>query len=243
MIALALFCGACSAGAAEVQVAVAANFAAPMARIAQAFAAQSGHHAVVSVGATGQLYAQIRNGAPFEVFLAADAATPAKLEDEGLAVAGQRFTYATGKLVLYSATPGYVDDHGAVLKTGKFAHLALANPATAPYGAAGQQVLQSLGLLDVLRPRIVQGESIGQAFQFVASGNVELGFVALSQAAPPGQGPGGSMWIVPQDLYRPILQDAVLLKKGEGHEAASALLRFLRSDAARDIIRAYGYGT
>jgi molybdate transport system substrate-binding protein len=240
--ALALLTCAWVARAADVQVAVAANFAAPVARIAEAFNRQTGHHAVVVIGSTGQLYAQIKNGAPFEILLAADAATPKRLEDEALAVAGQRFTYATGKLVLYSARPGFVDGQGEVLRNGNFAHLALANPATAPYGAAGQQALRALGLLEAVRPRIVQGESIGQTFEFVVSGNAELGFVALSQAAPPSRPQTGSMWLVPQELYAPILQDAVLLKPGEGHEAALAFLRFLRSDPARAIIRAYGYG-
>jgi len=240
--ALALFACALLARAADVQVAVAANFAAPVARIAEVFERQTAHHAVVVIGSTGQLYAQIKNGAPFEILLAADAATPKRLEDEALAVAGQRFTYATGKLVLYSTRPGYVDGQGEVLRNGNFAHLALANPATAPYGTAGQQALRALGLLEAVRPRIVQGESIGQTFEFVVSGNAELGFVALSQAAPPSRPQTGSMWLVPQELYAPILQDAVLLKPGEGHEAALAFLRFLRSDPARAIIRAYGYG-
>ncbi len=231
-----------AARADEVQVAVAANFAGPAEKIAAQFERDTGHKAVISVGSTGKFYAQIRNGAPFEVLLAADQTTPQKLQDEGLALADQRFTYASGKLVLFSATPGFVDDAGAVLKGGRFLHLSLANPATAPYGAAAIETLQALGLLEQLRPRFVQGDSIGQAFEFVATGNAELGFVALSQVAAPDTPRGGSWWVVPQALYRPILQDAVLLKAGAGHPAARAFLDFLRSERTKRLIRSYGYG-
>ncbi len=240
-VALAWCLAMPAALAGEVQVAVAANFSAPMQEIAARFARDTGHKAVVVVGATGQLYAQIHSGAPFEVLLSADAQTPAKLEGEGQTVPGQRFTYAVGKLVLYSARPGYVDKRGEVLSKGGFAHLALANPKTAPYGAAGQEALQALGLFDAIAPKIVQGESISQTFQFIATGNAELGFVALSQVAPPGQAVPGSWWEVPQELYKPIRQDAVLLKKGEEQAAALALMNYLRSEGARAVIRAYGY--
>lgn len=239
--ALMLLAWALPALADEVQVAVAANFSAPMQQIAAGFARDTGHKAVVVTGATGQLYAQVHNGAPFQVLLAADAQTPRQLEEEGLGVPGQRYTYAIGKLVLYSSRPGYVDARGEVLKGGSFAHLALANPRTAPYGAAGAEVLKALGLWTAVEPKIVQGESVAQTFQFISSGNAELGFVALSQVAPPGQPVPGSWWEVPAELYSPIRQDAVLLKKGEGQPAAVALMAYLRSDAARAIIRAYGY--
>jgi molybdate transport system substrate-binding protein len=230
-----------AAHAAEVQVAVAANFAAPMARIAEAFRAASGHTLKLSSGATGKFHAQVVAGAPFEVLLAADAATPRQLVDSGHALAGSRFTYAIGRLVLWSATPGLVDDQGAVLVSGRFAHLAIANPRTAPYGAAAMQVLRARGLAPSLRPKLVTGESIAQAYQFVATGNAELGFVAWSQLAVPGQPVQGSWWRVPQALHDPIRQDAVLLVDGQHNPAALALLDFLRSDAARAIIRAYGY--
>jgi molybdate transport system substrate-binding protein len=240
-VALAfLFC-AVSVQADEVQVAVAANFAGPMAKIAAEFAHDTGHKAVTSIGSTGKFYAQIKNGAPFYVLLAADQATPQKLQDEGLLVEGQRFTYAVGKLVLYSARPGFVDGEGKVLKVGNFGHLALANPKTAPYGAAGTEALKSMGLMESLQSKIVQGDSIGQAFDFVATGNAELGFVALSQVAPPDKTIPGSWWVVPAGLYKPIRQDVVLLKAGEGHAAARALMDYLRSAKIKALIRSYGY--
>lgn len=230
-----------AARAGDVQVAVAANFAAPMEKIAADFAADTGHKAVVASGSTGKFYTQIKNGAPFEVLLAADDETPKKLEAEGLAVAGSSRTYAIGKLALYSAKPGYVDAQGEVLKKGTFQHLSVANPKLAPYGAAGMETLKALGLEQTLAPRIVQGENIAQAFQFVATGNAELGFVALSQISNPAQPAAGSWWVVPASLYTPIRQDAVLLKKGEGQAAAAALLEYLKSDKARAVIRSFGY--
>lgn len=230
-----------AAHAGEVQVAVAANFAAPMEKIAAGFAADTGHKAVVATGSTGKFYTQIKNGAPFEVLLAADDETPKKLEADGLAVAGSSRTYAIGKLALYSTRPGYVDAQGEVLKKGSFQHLALANPKLAPYGAAAMQTLKALGLEQALAPRIVQGENIAQAWQFVATGSAELGFVALSQISNPAQPAAGSWWIVPASLYTPIRQDAVLLKKGEGQAAAAALLEYLKSDKARALIRSFGY--
>lgn len=226
-----------------VQVAVAANFAAPVARIAEAFQAASGHTLKLSSGATGKFHAQIVAGAPFEVLLAADTRTPQQLVASGHAVAASRFTYATGRLVLWSATPGVVDPQGAVLATGRFEHLAIANPKTAPYGSAAMQVLRARGLAERLTPKLVTGESIAQAFQFVATGNARLGFVALSQLSTPGRQPSGSMWLVPADLHEPIRQDAVLLRAGANSPAALAWLAYLRSDAARAIIRAYGYET
>jgi molybdate transport system substrate-binding protein len=226
----------------EVQVAVAANFAVPMRRIADDFAKQTGHHASLAVGATGTFYAQVENGAPFEVLLAADEATPQKLEERGLAVPGSRFVYARGKLVLWSPKAGYVDGAGAVLHVGSFEHLAVANPKLAPYGAAAMETLGALGLLERLRPKLLFGESIAQTQQFVATANAELGFVALSQVIASSAPPSGSYWIVPQSLYAPIVQDAVLLQKGADHKAARALCEYLKSPAAKDVIRSFGYG-
>lgn len=233
--------GFLSAHAGEVQVAVAANFAGPFQKIAAVFQAETGHATKVSVGSTGKFYTQIKEGAPFEVLLAADQETPKKLEEEGLAVKGQGFTYAKGKLVLWSAKEGFVDDKGAVLKKGGFSHLALANPKLAPYGAAGLETLKAMGLSDAVSPKIVQGDNIAQTFQFISTGNAELGFVALSQVASPEKPAGGSYWLVPAKLYSPIMQDAVLLKKGEANAAAAALLKFLKGDKAHIIIKAFGY--
>jgi molybdate transport system substrate-binding protein len=233
-----------TADASEVQVAVAANFARPMERLAADFEHDTGHHAVVSTGATGALFAQIEKGAPFEVFLSADRVTPEKLERDGFAVTGTRRTYAVGTLVLWSAKPGYVDAAGAVLEGGSFQHLAIANPKLAPYGAAAMETLAALGLSDALRPKIVQGESIAQTFQFVASGSAEIGFVALSQVVSPGGGPAaaqGSYWVVPATLHAPIQQDAVVLRKGADSAAAKALLAYLASSKAREVIRSFGY--
>ena len=244
-VALAALVLAASSGtpawAGQVQVAVAANFAAPMARIAEAFTAQTGHAVRLSSGSTGKFYAQIVAGAPFELLLAADASTPQRLVDEGHALASSRFTYAVGRLVLWSATPGFVDDQGAVLGAGRFAHLAIANPKVAPYGRAALQVLRARGLDTRLAPKFVIGESIAQAFKFVATGNAELGFVALSQVQMPGKVLAGSMWLVPETLHEPIRQDAVLLQAGAGNAAATALLAYLRSPAAHELMHAFGY--
>ncbi|RST55502.1 molybdate ABC transporter substrate-binding protein [Variovorax sp. MHTC-1] len=229
--------------AAEVQVAVAANFFAPMKAIAAEFEKASGHKAMLSSGATGKFYAQIRSGAPFDVFLAADEETPDRLDKENATVAGSRFTYATGKLVLWSARPDVVDAKGEVLRSAKFAHIALAAPKLAPYGAAAVETLTRLGLLAQLEPRFVQGESIGQAFSFVYTGNAELGFVALSQVWENGKLKSGSAWIVPAQLHSPIRQDAVLLARGKDNAAAAALIAYLKSDAAKAVIRSFGYDT
>ena len=225
----------------DVQVAVAANFSAPMQAIARAFEQSSGHRVIAAYGATGQFYAQINNGAPFEVLLAADDSTPAKLESEGLGVAGSRFTYAIGTLALWSPMEGYVDDQGAVLKTNQFRHLAIANPKTAPYGLAATQVLAKLGLTQAMAPKLVEGQNIAQTIQFVASGNAELGFVALAQVYKEGQITSGSAWQVPAELHEPIRQDALLLAKGKDNPAAKALLDYLRSEEAAAVIRTYGY--
>ncbi|OYU00322.1 MAG: molybdate ABC transporter substrate-binding protein [Burkholderiales bacterium PBB1] len=231
-----------NANAGEVSVAVAANFAGPLAKIGEGFSATTGHTLKVSSGATGKFYSQILSGAPFEVLLAADDETPRKLIAEGHAVAGSSHTYAIGKLVLWSAQPGYVDDQGAVLAAGTYAHLAIANPKVAPYGRAAVEVLKARSLGNAVAPRLVTAESIAQAYQFVATGNAELGFVALSQVAVPDKPVTGSYWLVPPALYGEIRQDAVLLKTGENNPAATALLAYLKSPAAQAVIRSYGYG-
>lgn len=243
---LALFALALSlaalARAGEVQVAVASNFAGPMARIGEAFTAATGHTLKVSTGATGKFYAQILHGAPFEVLVAADDETPKKLVAEGHAVAGSQFTYALGRLVLWSAQPGFVDDQGRVLGSDKVRHVAIANPKVAPYGAAALQVIQARGLAAAVTPKLVTAESIAQAYQFVFTGNAQVGFVALSQVRVPGKPVVGSYWTVPASLYGEIRQDAVLLKAGERNPAAAALLAYLKGEAAQKLIRDFGYG-
>ncbi|PJI98591.1 molybdate transport system substrate-binding protein [Acidovorax sp. 69] len=235
------FATAHAAHADQVSVAVAANFTAPMQKIAAAFEADTGHKAELASGATGKFYAQITNGAPFQILLAADDTTPAKLEREGKAVPQKRFTYAVGTLVLWSAQPSYVDGNGDVLKKGDFKHLAIANPKLAPYGAAAVQVMDKLGVSTALQPRLVQGENIAQTFQFVSTGNAQLGFVALSQVMTNGKISSGSAWQVPANLHDPIRQDAALLNPGKDSAAAAALLAYLRGDKARAIIQSYGY--
>jgi molybdate transport system substrate-binding protein len=223
-------------------VAVAANFAVPLARLAAGFTAATGHTLQVSAGSTGKFYAQIVAGAPFDVLIAADDETPRKLVAQGHAVVGSNFTYAVGKLVLWSAQPGVVDDQGAVLASRSFAHLALANPKVSPYGAAALEVLKARGLLPAVSPNLVTAESVAQAYQFVSSGNAELGFVALSQVSVPGKAVVGSFWLVPASLHSSIRQDAVLLKAGDQNPAATALLAYLKGAAARALIQSFGYG-
>jgi molybdate transport system substrate-binding protein len=237
LFGLALGAFAAPALAAETQVAVAANFTEPAKEIAAAFKAATGHEAVLSFGSSGQFYAQIAHGAPYAVFLSADAERPKKAEQEGLAVAGTRFTYALGKLALYSRTPGLADG-GAALKAGRFAKLAVADPVAAPYGAAAVETLQKLGIYEAVKPKIVTGASITQTWQFVATGAADLGFVALSQVIAE---PAGSRWLVPASLYAPIEQQAVLLKTGATDPAARAFLDFLKGPQARAVIKRYGY--
>jgi molybdate transport system substrate-binding protein len=239
-LAAAMACAA-AAQAGEVQVAVAANFTAPMQKIAAAFEKDTGHKASLAFGATGKFYAQIKNGAPFEVLLAADEETPARLEKEGQALPGSRFTYAIGRLALWSARPGYVDAKGDILRTGDFRHLAIANPKTAPYGAAAMAVLKKLNLVESLQPRLVQGENIAQTQQFVSTGNAQLGFVALSQVCKDGKITSGSAWIVPSDLHDPIRQDALVLAIGAANPAAREFAAYLKSDKAWGIIKSFGY--
>jgi molybdate transport system substrate-binding protein len=241
LLALCLGCLVQQGTAAEVQVAVAANFAAPMQKIAAAFEHDTGHKAQLAFGSTGKFYAQIKNGAPFQVFLSADDETPARLDKEGLGVAGTRFTYAIGTLVLWSPQLGAVDAQGEILKKGAFAHIALANPRLAPYGAAAVEVLNKLGIYAALEPKLVEGENVAQAYQFVATGNAELGFVALSQVMKDGKISDGSAWIVPAALHTPIRQDAVILTGGKNNAAALALVNYLKQDKALAIIKAYGY--
>lgn len=224
-----------------VQVAVAANFLGALNLIAQDFEKTTGHQVVITSGATGKFYAQIKSGAPFEVFLSADTSTPQKLEDEGLVVPGSRFTYAVGRLVLWSSKPNFVDREGKILKLGQFEHLSIANPKTAPYGAAAIEIIRKQGLETALAPKLVQGENIAQAHQFIVSGNAQLGFVALSQVYKNGQLLSGSAWFIPDTEYKPIRQDVALLKNGANNPAAKALLTYLKSPAAIDVMSSLGY--
>jgi len=239
IIASTLFFSTAQAG--EVTVAVAANFIAPMQKIAQAFEQDSGHRAQLAFGATGKFYAQIKNGAPFAVLLAADEATPERLEKEGLTVRGTRFTYATGRLALWSKNANLVDDKGDVLRGSGFNKLAIADPKLAPYGAAAMQVIQHLGVQAKVIPKLVQGESIGQTYQFVSTENAQLGFVALSQISLDGRITHGSAWVVPPSMHTPLKQDAVLLNAGKDNPAAIALLKYLQGDKATTLMRQYGY--
>lgn len=225
----------------EVQVAVAANFTAPIQAIATDFEKDTGHTLIAAYGATGQFYTQIKNGAPFEVFLAADDSTPEKLEKEGDIVPGSRFTYAIGTLALWSAKDGYIDGTDKALTDKPFKYLSIANPKAAPYGLAATQVLARLGLTDKVKDKIVEGQNITQAFQFVSTGNAELGFVALSQIYKDGKVSSGSAWIVPEAMHDPIRQDAVILKKGANNPAAKALAEYLKGPKATAIIQSYGY--
>ena len=240
-ILVAMAAAVTSARAAEVNVAVAANFTAPMQKIAAEFEKDTGHKAILSFGSTGKFYTQIQNGAPFQVLLTADDTTPVRLEQEGLGVKGSIFTYAIGKLVLWSKRSNFVDDKGEILKSGKFDRLAFADPKLAPYGAAAIETMTKMGVLARLTPKFVQGENISQTFQFISTENAQLGFVALSQVIADGKMKDGSAWIVPSDLYAPIRQDAILLSKGKDDAAALALLSFLRSDKAKAVIRSFGY--
>ncbi len=241
LLLASLMLGAVAVHADEVQVAVAANFIAPMEQIAAQFAKDTGHRAVLSSGATGALYAQITNGAPFGVFLSADDKTPARLAKENHADAATDFTYAIGKLVLWSADATNVDAAGNVLAAGQFKHVAIANPDTAPYGKAAVEVMTKLNLYEQIKPKLVTGENIGQTFQFISTGNADLGFVALSQIYKDGKITQGSAWLIPADHYTPIRQNAILLKRGSNNAAAKALLDYLKSAPAKKIIESFGY--
>lgn len=233
-----MLCLSPCARAGEVRVAVASNFLSTAKELGARFTARSGHRVLISAGSTGKLYAQIRKGAPFDVFLAADAKRPRLLEEQGAAVRGSRFTYAVGRLALWG--PGMKGlENGEVLRRGEFKRLAIANPKLAPYGVAAEQTLRHLKRLDALRPKLVFGENIGQAFQFVASGNAELGLVALSQLIDSG---ASDYWRVPQTDYDPIEQQAVALSGARNPKTATAFLDFLRSADARALIERHGYG-
>lgn len=230
-----------SAKAEQITIAVASNFTAAMREIVARFEQQTGHRVKVSYGSSGKLFAQVQHGAPFQAFFSADQAKPIALEKAGLVVPGSRFTYAFGGLVLWSSQPELVDEEAHVLKQGNFNKLALANPKLAPYGSAAIDVLKKMDLLEVTRGQWVQGENISQTYQFVASGNADLGFVALSQVTRQGAISEGSYWVVPAELYHPIRQDAVLLNKGKNSAATQALLRFVQGGIAAGIIKHYGY--
>jgi len=226
----------------EFQVAVAANFTAPSKDIAEAFEKETGHKAILSFGSTGNFYSQIKNGAPFTMLLAADTKTPEKLETEGEIKPGSRFAYAQGALALWSAKEGFVDDQGQVLKSDKFKFLSVADPKLAPYGAAAYELLEAWNLVKPLEGKIVTGNNIGQAFQFAESGQAELGLIAWSQVCRDGKLSRGSAWLVPPNLYSPIMQDAVILKSAENNAAVQAFADYLKnSPKAKDIIRSYGY--
>lgn len=240
-VAVLAWCAMAWASADQVRVAVAANFAAPMREIAQQFELRTGHEVLVSLGATGALYAQIQQGAPFDVFVAADSERPRLAEQAGLAVAGTAFVYARGRLVLWSADGSVVDPRARVLSEGRFNKLALADPVLAPYGLAARAVLTRMGLLEATQARWVVGTSIAQAYQFVATGNADLGFVALSQVLRGGRIARGSAWVVPADWHPPIAQSAVLLARAAQQPAAAALLAYLGSPAAREVMQAHGY--
>lgn len=239
LVALLAFGSAC---AGEVQVAVAANFTGPIQVIGALFERDTGHKLKLSYGATGKFYAQIKNGAPFEVLLAADDETPAKLIKEGSGVAGSNFTYAIGKLVLWSSDPKLVDGKGEILKKGGFKHVSIANPKTAPYGSAAMEVMGKMGVAESVKPLLVQGENIAQTHQFVVTGAAELGFVAYSQVIKNGQIGSGSGWLIPEKLYTPIRQDAVILDKGKDNAAAAELLKYLKGAKAIEVIKSFGYG-
>jgi len=228
-----------SVTAEEIRVAVASNFSETLKDIATRFETQTGHRVILIQGATGRHYAQIKNGAPFDLFFAADVWRPKLLDEQNVALPGSRFTYAIGRIVLWSPEPGYIDAEGRVLERGGFRHLAIANPKLAPYGRAAREVLQSYGLWDRYRTRMVRGENIGQAFHYVSSGNAELGLVAYSQVKRPGQPVAGSLWVVPQDRYAPIEQQAVLLRD---NDTARSFLSFIKDKESRQIIREFGYG-
>lgn len=237
-----LFGAVDGADAGEVNAAVAANFSAPMQQIVELFQKESGHTVKVSLGSSGKFYSQIRQGAPFDVFLSADEKNPKQLEEEGLAVANTRFVYALGKLVLWSARPGFVDDKGAVLGRGGYNKLAYADPRLAPYGQAAEETLQTMGLWNAaVQGKLVTGESIAQTYQFAATGNADMAFIALSQVIRDGKVAAGSWWVVPPHMYGPIRQSAVLLSGAKDPAAAQAFLKFLRSEQAAAIIRSFGY--
>ena len=234
-----LFVGAAHAG--EVKIAVASNFLATMEQLADDFEEETGHTARVSGGSTGKLFAQIQHGAPFDVFFAADVSRPEKLDEAGLIAEGSRFTYAVGQIALWSPEPGVAKDGEKALKEQDFEHLAIANPKTAPYGLAAKHVLEHYGVWDDVVDRTVRGENIGQTFQFVKTGNAEIGFVALSQIHDPNKPVSGDYWLPSQDLYPKVEQQAVILESAADNDAASEFMDFVRSEKAAEVIESYGY--
>ena len=241
LVATVLFFTAMSVRAAEITIAVASNFTAPMQAIVSEFEDDTEHRVQLAFGSSGKFFAQIKHEAPFDAFFSADQTKPAQLVADGFAEDGSRFTYAEGKLVLWSRNPQLIDADGAALKSGQFDRLAIANPRLAPYGAAALEVMQNLNLAHRTRSRWVMGENISQTYQFVASGNAELGLVALSQVMRSGSFASGSAWIVPESLYNPIRQDAVVLRQGTGNPALTAFLTFVKGPRAQAIIESYGY--
>jgi molybdate transport system substrate-binding protein len=242
-LVLPTICAPAQARAADALAAVAANYAGAMKSLSEAFTGKTGKTIAFTTGSTGKLYAQIAQGAPFDIMLSADARTPEKLEADGLGVAGSRFTYAVGRLTLWSADAGRIgDDPVAALRDRATLKIAIANPELAPYGAAAREALQSLGAWDAIQPKLVFGENIGQAYSMVESGAAQMGFVALSAVISPERAQTGSRFDIPQELHQPIRQDAILLKHGEANEAARQFLEFLKSPQAREISARYGYG-
>ena len=232
-----------TSAAEEVHVAVASNFLATLNEIVNHFERDTDHAAAVSSGSSGKLYAQIKNGAPFDVFFSADVTRPKLMEEEGVAVQGSRFTYAVGRLTLWSPVPTMIEGNGtSMLLSDHVEHVAIANPKTAPYGAAAREVLQALGLWERLQDRLVRGENVGQTFHFVFSKNAQLGFVALSQVFGPKVNGSGSRWDVPTHLYAPLRQQAVLLRNGQRNEGARAFLDYVKGVTSRNIIERFGYG-
>ena len=230
-----------NAQAAEIKVAVASNFANVLKEIAVEFQKDTGHQLAITPGATGKFYAQISNGAPFDVFLSADDETPRKLAQEGKANASSQFTYAIGRLALWSPNPEMVDKNADILKTDKFKFIAIANAKVAPYGQAAVQTMQKLGVLAKIEPRVVQGESIAQTYQFVSTGNTQLGFVALSQIFEHGKIKTGSAWIVPEEMHEQLKQDAVILQACKQTSVCQDLMDYLKSDKAKKMMASYGY--
>jgi molybdate transport system substrate-binding protein len=238
---LLFYSAAINTQAAEISVAVAANFSSVLKDIAVEFQKDTGHQLAITPGATGKFYAQISNGAPFDVFLSADDETPRKLAQEGKAIAASQFTYAIGRLALWSPSPDLVDKSADILKTDKFKYIAIANAKVAPYGQAAVQTMQKLGVLTKIEPRIVQGESIAQTYQFVSTGNAQLGFVALSQILENGKIKAGSAWIVPEEMHEQLKQDAVVLQSCKHMSACQALMEYLKSEKAKKMMASYGY--
>ena len=241
LCAYMIFVLAANAQAAEIKVAVASNFANTLKEIAVEFQKDTGHQLAITPGATGKFYAQISNGAPFDVFLSADDETPRKLVQEGKAIAASQFTYAIGRLALWSPIPDLVDKNADILKTDKFKYIAIANAKVAPYGQAAVQTMQKLGVLTKIEPRVVQGESIAQTFQFVSTGNAQLGFVALSQILENGKIKTGSAWIVPEEMHEQLKQDAVVLQSCKSMSVCQALMEYLKSEKVKKMMASYGY--